>query len=324
MTAPSAASAAWRWRWPLRRLSVAPASRDGWAVAALTVLVFAVSTLFELHEGVAVVAQRFEALQLDELPLALLAAALGSAWIARRRSRDIGTELGRRIAAEAEALALAEHNRELTRRLLSVQEAERRALARELHDEIGQRCAAIRFEAACLDRCTDADALRGAARRTADSVEALSDGVRRLLQRLRPAELDALGLVAALQSLAEAWETRSGVAHAFHHDASLPALGDDAEMAIFRIAQESLSNVARHAAASQVRLRLVRSTGKSIRLDVEDDGRGFDHRTRHPAGLGLLGAAERAAALGGTLTLDSAPGRGTRLSVELPLAPAPR
>lgn len=323
MTASSLAGGARRR--PLRRLRAAAAPRDAWMVAALTVLVFVVSCLLELHEGVAVAARRFEVLQLDELPLALLVAALGSAWIARRRSRGIGTELRRRVAAEAEALALAERNRELARRLLSAQESERRALARELHDEIGQRCAAIRVEAACLDRCTDAEALRGAARRTADSVEALADGVRRLLRRLRPAELDALGLVAALQSLAEAWEARSGVVHVFHYDASLPALDDGAEIAIFRIAQESLSNVVRHAAASRVWLRLVRSAaGAGIRLEVEDDGRGFDDRTRRPAGLGLLGAAERAAALGGTLAIDSAPGRGTRLSVELPLAGALR
>ena len=137
--------------------------------------------------------------------------------------------------------------------------------------------------------------------RTAAIAEALVGNVRSLLRRLRPAELDELGLVAALQALCEAWEARSGVACIFHHaDGALEGLGENVDTALYRVTQEALTNVLRHAQAGQVRIHLERSAPSLIELRIEDDGRGFDTHLDTP-GLGLLGAGERAAALGGSL-----------------------
>jgi two-component system sensor histidine kinase UhpB len=139
-----------------------------------------------------------------------------------------------------------------------------------------------------------------------------------MLRRLRPSNLDALGLVAALQELCESWEERGGVACVFHAEAIDEVLPERINMAVYRVAQEALTNVTRHAHANQVRLALARAGAGDLCLTIADDGRGMDP-TRATRGLGLLGAAERAAALGGELRIDSEPGAGLRLTLRVPL-----
>jgi two-component system sensor histidine kinase UhpB len=223
------------------------------------------------------------------------------------------------------------HNRELAQQLIAVQDNERRALARELHDELGQRCSALRAEAALIERtlASDPAAAAAAALRIDTNAEGLYQQVREMLRRLRPADLDELGLVDALQALCERWETSSGVACVFHHDggaADWQGLGDTIDVTIYRVVQEGLSNVLRHARAGQVRIALRREAAvagagaaQKLRLSVQDDGAGMDPHTKSGGGLGLLGARERAALLGGELTIDSAPGQGLRLQMWLPL-----
>jgi DNA-binding NarL/FixJ family response regulator len=121
-----------------------------------------------------------------------------------------------------------------------------------------------------------------------------------MLRRLRPANLDELGLVAALQELCESWEERSGVPCIFHHEALPDELGDAIDIALYRVTQEALTNVMRHARASAVHVKLGRSAQGELQLSVEDDGQGMDLAAA-TRGLGLLGATERAAALGGDL-----------------------
>ena len=138
-----------------------------------------------------------------------------------------------------------------------------------------------------------------------------------LLSRLRPVNLETLGLVAALQELCESWEERTGIGCVFHHEGVARPLGEAIDIAVYRVTQEALTNVTRHAGASTVRVRLT-CDGQSLSLAVQDDGRGVD-AARASSGLGLLGASERAAALGGTLDVQSAPGAGLRVSLQLPL-----
>ena len=292
--------------------------RDLLIVGTLTALAFSLASLFEWHEAMTRATARFEVWQVDELPTALTVLAFGLAWFAFRRRAEAALALRERALAQTEALRLLEHNRELARQLIEVQENERRALARELHDELGQRCNAIRVEAAYIQRATDPVQIEAAAVRTAQAAESLYQNVRSLLRRLRPAELDELGLVAAVQALCEAWEERSGVACIFHHDGDLAGLGETLDTAVYRITQEALSNVIRHAAATRVRIGLQRAASDQLALRVDDDGCGFSPQ-HHTRGLGLLGAGERAAALGGTLHVDSAPGQGTRLHLQVPL-----
>jgi two-component system sensor histidine kinase UhpB len=145
--------------------------------------------------------------------------------------------------------------------------------------------------------------------------------VRDLLRRLRPAELDELGLVTALQSLCESWEERSGVSCVFHHEGPVEALDDATDIAVYRITQEALTNVMRHARASRVRVQLALSPHEGVRLSIQDDGRGMDVGAAS-RGLGLLGATERAAAVGGVLQVQSRLGHGVRLELQIPLATA--
>jgi signal transduction histidine kinase len=297
------------------------ARNDLWVVAGLTVATFMLAAAFELREALTAFTAPLEMWQLDEVPIALTMLAAGLAWYAFRRRAETGAELQRRERAEAQAMSLLAHNRELAQQLLSVQESERRALARELHDELGQRCNAIRVEAAYIQRMQDPQKTAEAAQRVAAQAEALYQQVRDLLRRLRPAELDELGLLAALQALCEAWEERSGVACIFHHDGALDALGEEMDTALYRVAQEALNNVMRHAGATRVRIGLQRTAGTGVLLQVEDDGCGFD-TALDTRGLGLLGATERAAALGGTLEIHSTPGSGTRLRMNVPVIAA--
>jgi two-component system sensor histidine kinase UhpB len=280
------------------------ARRDLAWVLGVAVGVFALSGAFELHERLALIALRFEAWQVDELPFTLTVLSLGLAWFAWRRRREVAVLLAR--------------NRELARQLIGVQESERRALARELHDELAQHCTAIRIEAAYIQRARDAEQVAASAQRSAATAELLYEGVRRLLRRLRPAELDELGLVAALQSLCESCETRSRLRCRLRHHGELQSLGEAVDTAIYRVTLETLSNAIRHAQATQVVVTLI-ATPTEIALQIEDDGRGFEAGSA-TRGLGLLGAGERAAALGGELRLTSTPGSGTRIRLTLPLA----
>lgn len=297
--------------------------RDLLLVVLATLAAYALSVGFELHERWFGWLARHERWQADEIPLALLVLASGMAWYAFRRRREARRALDGRARAQREADALLARNRELAQGLIALQESERAALARELHDEMGQRCTALRIETAVLRQCAAGDraGMLAAAARADASAQALYQSVRELLQRLRPAQLDELGLVAALQVLCEGWELRSGVACVFLHEGLGDGLGealpDAVQVAVYRIAQEALTNAVRHAHATTLRLRLVRH-GAQLLLEADDDGCGMDLAAPR-RGLGLLGASERAAALGGTLTLESAPGRGLRLVLHLAL-----
>jgi two-component system sensor histidine kinase UhpB len=297
--------------------------RDLWVLVAAVLACYGASLALDLNESLIGSLARYERWQLDELPLTGTVFAFGLAWYALRRRRETACALRLREQAEARASELLAHNRELSRQLIAVQESERLALARELHDELGQRCSAVLIETACLRRCAPGDraALLGAVARADMAAQSLYQLVGGMLRRLRPANLDALGLVAALQELCESWEERSGVACVFHFDAMGEALPERINIAVYRVAQEALTNVTRHAQANRVRLMLTREAPHSLCLTIADDGRGMDS-ARATRGLGLLGASERAAALGGELRLESAPGQGLRLSLRVPLPAA--
>ncbi|HSW06980.1 sensor histidine kinase [Aquabacterium sp.] len=294
----------------------------GW-VALATLGSYALSLSLEFHERYVRWLARYEHWELDELPFSLAVLACGLAWYALRRRRDALAELARRERAEAHVNALLDHNRALAQGLIALQESERRALARELHDEFGQGCSAVRVETAWLRRCAadDRAGMLAAAQRADAAAQDLHQLVGDLLRRLRPAELDALGLVAALQSLCESWEERSGVSCVFHHEGPIEGLADAMDIAVYRITQEALTNVMRHARASQVRVQLACSALEGLHLSIQDDGRGMDVGAAS-RGLGLLGATERAAALGGVLEVQSTLGHGVRLQLQIPLAAA--
>ncbi|GAP33721.1 sensor histidine kinase [Piscinibacter sakaiensis] len=314
---------------PAERTRRRDAAGDALAVGLFTGLVWLVAGRFDFLERYLRLTGRLEHWQVDELVFATTAFVLGLTWVALRRWREALRASAMHQAAEQRVAELLAHNRELAQQLISVQEAERRALARELHDEVGQICSAIRVEAALVDRSGAAEpAARAAAQRIEAAADALHQTVRAMLRRLRPADLDALGLRGAIQALCERWETRSGIACVFHHAgpaAAWDALDDAVGVACYRVAQEALSNVVRHARASHVRLALQLRPADAdgpgeLALSVQDDGAGLDPR-RGSGGLGLLGAGERAALLGGALAVDGAPGQGCTLRWRVPLSP---
>lgn len=291
-------------------------------VAVATGAAFAAAAALDLHELFAGWVSVYEHWQVDELPATLLVLAASLAWFAFRRWREARSEVARRRAVEVQVRELLERNRDLAQRLIQVQEAERRALARELHDELGQTCNGIRVEAAYIMNLAEGDkeAAAASARRIADAAEALYLLVRDMLRRLRPAVLDDLGLLPALQELCESWEERTGIACSFVPQGLAEdfAPDDASAIALYRVVQEGLTNVLRHAAASRVRIALrLAEEGRRLRLTLEDDGRGMD-QARPSEGLGLLGMRERIAGLGGELAIESAPGQGVRLTVALP------
>ena len=200
--------------------------------------------------------------------------------------------------------------RALVRRLLAAGEEERRRIARELHDETSQLLTAIQLS---LDRAaTDATAMG----RTRELLGRTQLEIHRLIHDLRPSLLDDLGLPAAVQWYAENDLQPAGIEVRLEVEQEL-VLPPDVEIAVFRIYQEIVTNVLRHARAESVAVELYRAGGRLV-LAVEDDGTGFDPSERGE-GVGLVGMRERAELVGGTLTVDSEPGLGTHVRLEIPL-----
>lgn len=234
----------------------------------------------------------------------------------------LGTEY---VQAKEKALRRSERQlRALTARLQRTREEERTAVAREIHDELGQRLTSLKLDIGWLQRRTGdpgaRDAVEARLREMGALVDATLQTVRNLATQLRPGVLDHLGLEAALEWQARDFGVRTGVeTHIELPQAPLPLDGEQAT-ALFRCFQELLTNVARHAGATRVRARLWREGGELL-LRVEDDGRGITPEEAEGTGsLGLLGLRERAALLGGTLEFEPVPGRGTVARVRLPLA----
>ncbi len=208
--------------------------------------------------------------------------------------------------------------RDALRRVVAAQELERRRLARELHDETGQALTSILLGLKSLEDVDDPAAVAVAAGDLRELVVATLQDVRRLAVELRPKALDDFGLVPALRRLAENFSDQTRIA--VDVEARLPEerLAPEIETAVYRIVQEALTNVVKHARARNVSILLSRKNG-SVSVMIEDDGQGFDPARGRADGLGLLGMRERAALLGGTLSIESSDGAGTTLVVDVPV-----
>jgi two-component system sensor histidine kinase UhpB len=236
----------------------------------------------------------------------------------------VGRDVTELRGAMDELAAARERLQGLSRRLLEVQESERKSLARELHDDIGQALTALKLGLEALQRSRDGAAQRARIAEALDTTQHILERVRQLSLSLRPLQLDDLGLAAALRSHLD----RQAVLGDF---APHPAIQDfparlppELETACFRVAQEAVNNIVRHARARNVWLQLAEE-GASLVLTVRDDGGGFDveaARRRAALGqsLGVVSMAERAALAGGELRIESAPGAGTTVRAAFPLA----
>ncbi len=210
--------------------------------------------------------------------------------------------------------------RQMSSQVLTAQEEERKRIARELHDDTAQALTSVLVRLRLLERSAGDGRLRAGITELRDLTGEALEGVRRMAIDLRPPMLDDLGLEAALQAFVQDFSHRWPVKAKFT-SGRLGRLPLDVELVLYRIVQEALSNVAKHANASRVEARLTRR-GRSLHLVIEDDGCGFDveaAKSSRGSGLGLFGMEERLALIGGSVRVESAVGRGTRVSVEAPL-----
>jgi len=223
---------------------------------------------------------------------------------------------------------LLRQNRYLSMRMFAILEEERRNLALELHDEIGQWLTAIQFQSKTISKIAEStSSVQTSVRIINESATEMHDALRKIVQSLRPSRLDALGLVDSLNKLVGEWcqHHHDMVKCEFAPEGELNNLGDNLNITLYRLVQESLNNAAKHAHASQisVKLRRVPSTVSgtdSVLLSVEDDGVGFDPN-QPSEGVGLLGMRERVIAAEGKFDLYSEPGQGVLINCELPIQP---
>lgn len=236
---------------------------------------------------------------------------------------------GGRHAPEYQQLELAKHDlRQLSARLIKAQEDERRRLACELHDGIGQTLSVLRMELSHLvtnlGRTKEQAPVPEGLLRAREFAEQAARTTRDISLLLRPSILDDLGIGPALRWQAEEFSRRSGIRSQFHCDV-LPDLPDDWKTCVFRVIQEAINNCEKHAGPTMVKISLRIDRGKLI-AKVADNGRGFDMtavpRTGMGGRLGILGMHERAAGLGGLVRIESAPGKGTSIILTLPLSAA--
>ena len=218
----------------------------------------------------------------------------------------VAVDLSERVAGDA------------LRRVVSAQELERQRLARELHDETGQALTSILLGLKTVEDAREPAQVEAAVRGLRELVVTTLQDVRRLAVELRPKALDDFGLVTALERLVETFREQTGMRVDFEPRLSQARLPFDTETTLYRITQEALTNVVKHANASSVSIVLTQRDG-SVSALIEDDGRGIETEDT-PEGLGLIGMQERVALVGGKLTVESAPGAGTTLSIEVPVS----
>ncbi|MCL4794261.1 MAG: MCP four helix bundle domain-containing protein [Bryobacteraceae bacterium] len=245
------------------------------------------------------------------LVLSVLVAGLSTTWILRLEKK---AELNQQRAADAER-----ELRRLSQQLVKAQEDERRALSRELHDQVGQQITALRVEIANLGRIPfeERDTFESHVREAKGLAEQTMKTVRDLAMGLRPSILDDFGLGPAIEWQAREFARRTGVPAHVSIEGSLNGLTEGDRTSLFRIVQEALTNITKHASASEIRIALT-AGDQGVMLRVEDNGKGMDPLDARGRGLGLVGIEERAREMGAGFLLDSQPGQGTMIEISIP------
>lgn len=259
-------------------------------------------------------------------PVAFVYQRRRTEWLLKEVNEQLEKRVGERTADLAASRQAQERNEEqlhtLTGRILTAQEEERRRIAQDLHDDVNQRLALLMLELQGIDRRLDplSPHVQEGVRNVLKGLEELSDDVRYMAYRFHPSILDDLGLKAALQRLLDDFSSRSGVKALFVHQPIDHTLDKTAATALYRVVQECLSNIARHAKATRVEVE-VTVEDERVAVMVCDDGMGFDQMAinRAASGLGLLNMRERLLAVQGSCEVESSPGKGTTVSMYVPL-----
>ena len=313
------------------------ARRDALIVLAIAMTAAIVCVKWDVSEALAGWFKLYERQQLDELPPVLLVLATGLIWYSARRYQEVRRQVILRRATEKQLAAALAENQRLAQQYVELQEYERKALARDLHDELGQYLNVMKLDAVFIRDAGQGDeALVGTASRALiDNVDRIYAVVSNLIRQLRPVGFDELGIAAAIEYCVNEWRARlPDVTMDLSIVGDLRELVEIKRLALYRLVQESLTNIARHAHATRVSIRIERA-GRLERVGlgmdagdgfdevvvtIADNGRGLD-LVAPRAGLGLVGMRERVAALGGRLKLTSRPGAGLEIAAAIPLAP---
>ncbi|SAK73401.1 two-component hybrid sensor and regulator [Caballeronia catudaia] len=297
----------------------APVWRDLACVLGATIVAGALFARFDFSELAYRWTRSAERFQLDELPPTLVVLALGLAWFAWRRYREAQSEVQRRRALEEEAEHLLAENRRLANQALAAQETERRHLARELHDELGQYLNAMSLDAGRIrdlsaGREAEIHRLSLALMQSATHVYREIGG---MIRKLRPIGLDEFGLPTALEHCVDGWRERlPDATFTLAVDGDFDNLSDTLNITLYRLVQEGLTNVSKFARTSRVEIYLARAP-EEIVVTVADDGPGVD-LAKPRKGLGLIGMRERVEALGGEFHIASEVGSGFLFCARVP------
>ena len=222
-----------------------------------------------------------------------------------------------------ESKRAAEINRDLARRLISRQEDEWQQIARELHDDISQRLALLNVELATAAAQPDAGAMRLRLRELSSQVSEIASDVHDLSYDLHPSRLRSVGLISGIRTLCEQASSRRSLQVTFGHDQIPVSVVEPAvSLCLFRIVQEAINNIVRHSQAGAAHVT-VTCDERAITLEIADSGIGFDPAQLRRGGLGLISMRERVAIVNGQIAIDAAPGRGTRVTVTIPVGPEP-
>jgi two-component system sensor histidine kinase UhpB len=310
------------------------ARRDALIVVVIAITAAIVCVKLNVSEALAGWFKLYEQQQLDELPPVLLVLTTSLVWYSARRYREVSRQVLLRRATENQLAAALAENQRLAQQYVELQEYERKALARDLHDELGQYLNVMKLDAVSIrDAGHGEEALVGTASRALiDNVDRIYAVVSNLIRQLRPVGFDELGIAAAVEYCVNDWRARlPGVTIDLSVVGELRELGEIKRLALFRLVQESLTNIARHAQASRVTIRIERAGRREpgglgsgsgfgeVVVAIADNGKGMDLEAPR-AGLGLVGMRERVAALGGLLKLTSRPGAGLEIVASIPLA----
>ncbi|MEQ1766013.1 MAG: histidine kinase [Methylotenera sp.] len=314
-------------------LQLSNSRKDAIKASVLVFLAYLFVLKINLAETLTVKLEKFENLQLDEMPFLFLFISVALAWFTQKRVVEKKKEISLRVLAEEKNTQLLTENKALTQHILRVQELERLQLARDLHDDIGQYLLAIRLDASSLTVCED-NPSANPARRILSNAGHIQQMTRILMRRLRPAPTSSQNCIEAIRQLAQEWlEQQPRIVFELDMDELADLLSENENLlseqvsvVVYRFIQEALTNIAKHAGASHVAVSLAIKNNSVIgkqhpthlTIEIKDDGNGLD-MIASAHGMGMLGMRERINAVNGEFKVVSKLAEGVTLWANIPI-----
>lgn len=298
--------------------ALSPEKHDVIILTICVTLSYVIMLYINLAEFITENFEKYEKFQLDELPYLVLLVAISMAIFTKNRMAELNTTIALKQIAEDANLKLLNENKLLTQHVLEVQERERLELARELHDDIGQFLTGISLDIATLASYQD-DNIALLAKRISNNCMLTRNISRKLIRRLRPPSLDSQGVVAAIKVAIREWllYNPNTIAN-IEIDEEIKSHNEKTNITIYRIIQEALTNISKHAQASHVNITLKHNHAKSaLLLSIHDNGIGI-HAIDNNFGFGIIGMRERVHGLHGEITISSTLAKGTSIDVFIP------